>query len=975
MKKLWRLALPIRQELGAHGVSQQSLEWNKGALRVEGVIYAIISLKGGRLYVGQTIHSCFQRFTEHVRAAEGMRDKTPLHLAMSRLGHGNFRVFPLEKIDPAGYHSSSKAKRLELFRHMATIREKFWIERLHSFAPCGFNETWSARTRHRPHRGRRHNPMKWRRVQALADSQKEGLSQFARKLGAVPTAAYPFEDAEPVGSSPAALAESRAAPRSNALVEGSGGAGRVYAARRYGYRDYARRCRFAAQLLKNKQLDAAALNRYARTNLWKMMLYLNSEKDDIDPKTAAALLAKLRGFLYGRLQLSKRVSEPGEILRIQWRSRWLRAIPLRTVLTKPEIRQKLPEDARSFVDDVMVVRKLGDKVGKRLLNFSRVARKLPPLVSSESCECRKLFDARFRPDNGCVLTGDLSIVSQRALRELLSLGLSFRTRFSDARPLAALSDGLAEFVAKMAKACEVSEDSCADWSDAVLLECERLIERSKRLGCAEGGVELTDAMQKYLSFLHRYLVLVPVDKAAGNVAFVCKALYVDRLRRELSEGAHCAYAVHDETREQVMERHSVVLQSMGLKAAPKLPYLYWLPKMHKSPVGARFIAGSACCTTTDCSIALAAVLSLVLSARRSQDDQLLRASGVRRFFVVSGYEEVADFLGRWPRGLALRTGTGFRRLAAGDFSTMYTTIPHEDLVARVAKLCEEAFEYVARTQFFSEGRDLRVSWSRSLNRASWLGPVEERQDDGLEFGLRELSDSLAFLIENTFLVNGESGARRQTVGIPMGTNAAPALANLYLHSYECEFIDRLVEAGQLEQARSFHMTFRFIDDVLSVDNPEWHKYSRRAAEDGGIYPRALQMNETEVSSELVHFLGMSIADEDSGQLHVDVFDKRLEFPFAVRRYPSMLSVIPQSIPYGVFTGQLHRYYRICTRSLDFTRHAGLLARVLLRQGCGRGRLRQGFQSFVRSRASSRYGQSPAELCRLFETQMGNSALG
>jgi len=71
----------------------------------------------------------------------------------------------------------------------------------------------------------------------------------------------------------------------------------VYSARCYGYRDYARRCRFAAQLLKNKQLDAAPLSRYTRSNLWKMMLYLNSEKGDIDPKTAKELLCQLKGFL------------------------------------------------------------------------------------------------------------------------------------------------------------------------------------------------------------------------------------------------------------------------------------------------------------------------------------------------------------------------------------------------------------------------------------------------------------------------------------------------------------------------------------------------------------------------------------------------------------------------------------------------------------------------------------------------------
>ena len=37
---------------------------------------------------------------------------------------------------------------------------------------------------------------------------------------------------------------------------------------------------------------------------------------------------------------------------------------------------------------------------------------------------------------------------------------------------------------------------------------------------------------------------------------------------------------------------------------------------------------------------------------------------------------------------------------------------------------------------------------------------------------------------------------RQIVGIPMGTNCAPLLADLFLYSYENEFLDKLIKEGK-----------------------------------------------------------------------------------------------------------------------------------------------------------------------------------
>jgi hypothetical protein len=57
----------------------------------------------------------------------------------------------------------------------------------------------------------------------------------------------------------------------------------------------------------------------------------------------------------------------------------------------------------------------------------------------------------------------------------------------------------------------------------------------------------------------------------------------------------------------------------------------------------------------------------------------------------------------------------------------------------------------------------------------------------------------------------------QVVGIPMGTNCAPLLADLFLYSYESEFLQKLVKDKKIHEVRTFNFTYRYIDDVLSIN--------------------------------------------------------------------------------------------------------------------------------------------------------------
>jgi uncharacterized protein YaeQ len=63
----------------------------------------------------------------------------------------------------------------------------------------------------------------------------------------------------------------------------------------------------------------------------------------------------------------------------------------------------------------------------------------------------------------------------------------------------------------------------------------------------------------------------------------------------------------------------------------------------------------------------------------------------------------------------------------------------------------------------------------------------------------------------------------------MGTNCVPLLADLFLYSYEADFIQGFLKKNEKKLARSFNFTFRYIDDnianVLSINNSSMLKIS------------------------------------------------------------------------------------------------------------------------------------------------------
>ena len=163
---------------------------------------------------------------------------------------------------------------------------------------------------------------------------------------------------------------------------------------------------------------------------------------------------------------------------------------------------------------------------------------------------------------------------------------------------------------------------------------------------------------------------------------------------------------------------------------------------------------------------------------------------------------------------------------------------------------------------------------------------------------------LEYLIDNIFV---EFGRRifQQTISIPMGTNCAPLLADLFLYSCEAEFVQSLLQAGKKHLAQQFSFTYRYIDDVLSLKNTKFAKYLEF------IYPHELEIKETMEIAASSSYLDCYLYT-DNGKLTTRLYNKRDDFNFPIFNFPFLSSNIPSATAYSIYVSQLIRYARACS---------------------------------------------------------------
>ena len=312
--------------------------------------------------------------------------------------------------------------------------------------------------------------------------------------------------------------------------------------------------------------------------------------------------------------------------------------------------------------------------------------------------------------------------------------------------------------------------------------------------------------------LHSKYVFAPADKAANNVIIIWKRYYVEVLKEGLNSTS--TYVPAQLTKDKLLLHHIDSLTKSNIKIDKlDLPTFYCLPKLHKNPYKSRFISNSSHCSTTILSKHITSALTAVKDHVIKYSETAFSNSNVNYFWSIKNSSEVIE-------KLRLQNFQGFQ-VSSFDFSTLYTSLPHDLIKANVLSLVKWCFDRESKTYLCTSDKAGFFSNKKYDSYACWT--------------CTELCEAFTFLMENIY-VQFDGMVYQQIVGIPMGTNCAPLIADLFLYCNERDFKSNLQNSKRFDLIDKFNDTSRYLDDIFTIDNPTFAEHIP------DIYPRELQLN-------------------------------------------------------------------------------------------------------------------------------------
>ena len=154
----------------------------------------------------------------------------------------------------------------------------------------------------------------------------------------------------------------------------------------------------------------------------------------------------------------------------------------------------------------------------------------------------------------------------------------------------------------------------------------------------------------------------------------------------------------------------------------------------------------------------------------------------------------------------------------------------------------------------------------------------------------------------------------------MGHDPAPSFANLFLCQYESSWLKSIKKTRNI-LARKFGMVFRYIDDLLALNDGLSFEAFRHE-----IYPKELQLNKENSNNTETNFLDLHIKI-DNGIFTTQLYDKRDSFGFDITRLPYKNSNIPCRMFYSSIAAEC---LRICRATSSDTQAIVSLKSLILR---------------------------------------------
>ena len=590
----------------------------------------------------------------------------------------------------------------------------------------------------------------------------------------------------------------------------------------------------------------------------------------------------------------------------------LDSINLQSILMSKETKDNSPPLMDK--DDIpKVTYSMTESVRSSLFNYGKFVDELDldkfeDNKESIPCNCANV-DPKFVDDHHKhVITGDLSIIENYELRGVFKKGPKFREpreiNFKKSRELIGI--GINQYIETIGRDKGLHSTYFASWKQSVLNQVDSKIEKLEATFTKKKIEPILKSIkvQRILKELHNNYVTVPIDKAQNNVAFICKQFYAEILSLELKKDTY--ERIFDD-KETLIQNHVQFLSTYKLKVNEdfkQLPRIYWTPKMHKNPVGTRFIIGNPLSSLKPLTKDITQICKLFLSLMTSYYNKVDYMSGTKHLWIAQNNNDLIEFMERTnEKGKA-------KSIATYDFSSLYTHIPHDKLIFALNEIVDFAFDggtcdYISVTK-------------------SGANFVKNQSTKKVCYTRESTKQAIAFIMENCFFTVGNR-IYRQVIGIPMGSDPAPFFANFFLAFYESKYIKSL-KSKDPGKARKYKNITRYIDDLIAPnDNNEFHNSFLE------IYPAELQLNKENSSNDAATFLDLDIKIIDN-KFVTKLYDKRDSYNFDIVRLPHKCSNIPSKMFYNTLGAEILRICRATSVFDPFKASVCSLMNRVMQQG-------------------------------------------
>ena len=229
---------------------------------------------------------------------------------------------------------------------------------------------------------------------------------------------------------------------------------------------------------------------------------------------------------------------------------------------------------------------------------------------------------------------------------------------------------------------------------------------------------------------------------------------------------------------------------------------------------------------------------------------LLKVTGIKRNRIIDNTQPILECFNNYSYT------DRARNIQTYDFSTLHTNLKHNEIKVALRDVVKLAF------------RHSKCNYITIYNKGfAW---VKKPRESTFKFSVESLIDTIDFVLDNSYFSMG-GNIFRQIVGVPIGVDPSPFIANLTLFYYEYKYLDRLYKIDYFSAKRLYN-TFRLIDDITSINSDgvfQEHFIS--------IYPDSLVLNKENVDDSSAHVLDLNINIVNQHFI-VSVYDKRDDFP-------------------------------------------------------------------------------------------------